>query len=89
MPSMTYDEVNYLGYYNRYYSDDYYDAYLGEYPLQSAEVHTVHEETHTDSKGNRHTTRTTLFYGLFSKVQMNYSINTTFKIENDYKKRKS
>ena len=48
-----------------------------------AEVFTEHVETHTDSEGNTHTTRTTIFHGLFAKVTSEKSITSELRIVQD------
>lgn len=81
LPSEIYDEAKYKEYYNRYYSEDYMEGLIGDsIPIQLAEVKTVHEETHRDSDGRTHTTRTTKFYGLFAKIEMIKSINSDLLI---------
>ena len=81
MPEEIYDAAKYNEYYNRYYSDDYMEAQLNnKYKIKMAEVHTVDEETHTDSHGNTTTTRTTKFHGLFAQIRMEKSINSSLLI---------
>ena len=81
MPNYIYEEPKYLGYYNRYSSDDYMEAVLNDkYGMQMAEVKTVKEETTTNSKGQRSTRTTTIFHGLFAKVIIDKSINGELKI---------
>lgn len=81
MPEKIYLEAQYREYFNRYYSDDYMSGFLDDkYPFKMAEVHTVEEETETDSDGNTKTTRTTKFHGLFAKIEMNKSINSNLFI---------
>ena len=81
MPNYIYEEPKYLGYYNRYRSEDYMEAVINnKYSIQMAEVKTVKEETTTNSKGERSTRTTTIFHGLFAKVIMDKSINGELKI---------
>lgn len=81
MPSEIYNLAKYNEYYNRYYSDDYMEALLNsKYSIKMAEVHTVEEETHTDSDGNTTTTTTTKFHGLFAQIKMEKSINSELLI---------
>lgn len=81
MPRATYDEAKYNEYYNRYSSDDYMEALLNDkYLVKMAEVHTVDVETHTDSEGHTTTTETTKFHGLFTKIQMEKSINSNLLV---------
>lgn len=81
MPRRIYDEERYE-YYNRYYSDDYIEAKINnKYDIEMAEVKTVEEETRTDSDGDKHTTRTTKFHGIFAKIVIDKSINSELKIK--------
>lgn len=80
-----YDLAKYNEHYNRYYSDDYMEASIdNKYPIRMAEVHTVYEETHTDSDGHTTTTRTTRFHGLFAQIRMNKSINSELLIRRNH-----
>ena len=54
-----------------------------KYYIDMAEVFTEHVETETDSEGNTHTTRTTIFHGLFAKVTSEKSITSELKIVQD------
>ena len=82
MPKNIYDEAEYNEYYNRYYSDDYIEAKINnKYDIDIGEVHTVHEETHRDSDGRTHTTRTTKFYGIFAKIVIDKSIESKLSIQ--------
>lgn len=81
MPEYIYDEPKYNEYYNRYSSDDYFEAQINNNnSIQMAEVETVKEETSRDSNGRTHTTRTTIFHGLFAKIDMEKSINNELRI---------
>lgn len=76
-----YDSGLYKEYYNEYHSDDYAEAmFQDKNPVRLAEVHTVYVETHTDSDGHTHTTRTTKFYGLFGQVSLTNSIGCNLRI---------
>lgn len=81
MPRRIYDEEKYE-FYNRYYSDDYIEAKINnKYDIGMAEVKTVHETTRRDSDGRTHTTRTTMFHGIFAKIVIDKSINSELKIK--------
>ena len=82
MPKYIYDEGKYTEFYNRYYSDDYVQAKLdGKYNMLMAEVKTQKEETKTGSDGKTHTETTTIFHGLFLKINIGKSINNELKIK--------
>lgn len=82
MPERIYDEVEYNEYYNKYYSDDYLEAKINnKYDIGMAEVCTEHEETHKDSDGDTHTTTTTIFHGIFSKIVIDKSIESKLSIQ--------
>lgn len=84
MPREIYKEGEYDGYYNRYYSDDYADVYIDDqYPMKMAEILTQRVETHRDSKGRTHTRTTTIFSGIFAKINMKKSINCQIRIKED------
>ena len=81
MPQYIYDEPAYNEYYNRYGSDDYFEAEINEkHGIQMGEVKTEKVETHTDSEGRTHTTTTTIFHGLFAKIVMDKTINSELRI---------
>lgn len=81
MPKYIYEEPKYLGYYNRYSSDDYMEAILNDkYSIQMAEVKTEKVERRSNSRGGSSTTTTTIFHGLFAKIIMDKSINGELKI---------
>ena len=81
MPNYIYEEPKYLGYYNRYSSDDYMEAILNDkYSIQMAEVKTVKVEKRRNSRGGSSTTTTIIFHGLFAKIIMDKSINGEVKI---------
>ena len=80
MPEYIYRKCNYE-YYNRYTSDDYFEAQIdNKYSIQMAEVRTVKEETYRDSKGNTKTRKIIKFHGLFGKIEMDKSIGSEMKI---------
>ena len=82
MPQSIYREGKYDGYYNRYYSDDYVEGNIDDkYLIKMAEVTTEHEKTTTDSDGNTHTETTTIFSGLFAKINIGKSINNELRIK--------
>lgn len=84
MPERIYEKPNYNEYYNEYHSEDYFEGQIkNKYYIDMAEVFTEHVETHTDSEGNTHTTRTTIFHGLFAKVTSEKSITSELRIEQD------
>ena len=81
MPNYIYEEPKYLGYYNRYSSDDYMEAILNDkYSIQMAEVKTVKVERRSNSRGGSSTTTTIIFHGLFAKIIMDKSINGELRI---------
>ena len=81
MPQSIYREGKYDGYYNRYYSDDYVEGNIDDkYLVKMAEITTEHEETRTDSDGHTHTETTTIFSGLFAKINIGKSIETELRI---------
>lgn len=81
MPMMIYNEPQYEAY-DDYYSEDYLEATIdGKYGIMMAEVQTEEEETYTDSDGNMQTRTTTLFHGLFAKIDMEKSINSDLDIK--------
>lgn len=78
----TYNEGNYKEYYNRYRSDDYLNGKIEDkYEIEMANILTQKVERHTDSKGNSRTTTTTIFSGIFAKITLDKSINTTLRIQ--------
>lgn len=81
MPERIYEEPKYNEFYDIYRSDDYMEAKIdGKYDIKMAEIHTLKEETHTDSDGHTTTTETTKFHGIFSRIQMEKSINSNLLI---------
>lgn len=82
MPHDVYKEGKYDGYYNRYYSDDYLEASIdNKYNIKMAEITTEDVETKTDSDGDTHTETTTIFSGLFAKINIGKSINSELRIK--------
>lgn len=80
MPEYIYKQLKYE-YYNRYKSEDYFEAQINnKYSIQMAEILTQEEETYTDSEGHTHTRTTTKFHGLFAKIVMHKSINSELKV---------
>lgn len=81
MPEYIYKEGGYNEYYNRYKSEDYFEAQIdNKYSIQMAEILTQEEETYKDSDGDTETRLITKFYGLFAKIEVNKSINSELKI---------
>ena len=81
LPELFYKEAKYNEDYNIYNSDDYMEAKIDEkYDMKMGEVHTIRLESHTDSNGHKTTTHTTVFLGLFAKIQMEKSINSNLLI---------
>ena len=86
MPKITYKEDRYNEYYNRYNSEDYFKGkILNQYDIEMAEVKTQKVETRRDSQGRTHTSTTTIFHGLFAKVRMDKSLQTSLQIRKNYK----
>ena len=81
MPEYIYKKLNYE-YYDTYTSDDYFEALIdNKYSIQMAEIKTQEIKTERDSDGNTHTTYITKFHGLFSKIVLDKSIQSTLKIK--------
>ena len=84
LPSNIYDEAKYGGHYNRYYSDDYFEGKINNQKIVMADL-LVQEETKTkDKDGNEETETTTIFNGLFGKINLDKSINCNMTIAKDY-----
>lgn len=80
MPRHIYGNLRYE-YFNRYKSDDYFEALIdNKNSIQMAEILAQEEETHTDSDGNTQTTTTTKFHGLFAKILLEKSIDSELRI---------
>ena len=76
VPSYEYSEAEFENFDN-YYTEDLITGLLdNKYKILMAEVHT--EDKSTDSHGN--TTYTTLFRGLFAKIELEKLINANIKI---------
>jgi len=89
MPREVYEEGDYPGYYNRYYSDDYMEGSIdNKYRIKMADILTQHEETTRDSDGHTRKETTTIFSGLFAKIDIGKSINNELKIYQDKSFRK-
>ena len=81
----VYNEGRYNEYYNRYKSEDYIEGKIdNKYFIEMAEVKTEKEETERDSDGNTRTTTYTVFHGLFAKVQMDKSLQTSLQIRDNW-----
>lgn len=80
MPEYIYKRVGYE-YYDRYKSEDYIKATIdNKYNFEMAEIVTEEEETYINSKGETETRTITKFAGLFSKLEIDKSINSQLKI---------
>lgn len=80
MPEYIYEKLDYEDY-DTYESDDYFEALIdNKYSIQMAEIETQRIETEEDSDGDTHTRYITEFHGLFSKIIIDKSINSTLKI---------
>lgn len=84
MPSDIYDEAEYGGYYNRYYSDDYFEGKINDQKIVMADLLVQEETKKKDKDGNEITETTTIFNGLFGKINLNKSINSNMSITRDY-----
>ena len=81
MPEIIYKEPKYEGY-DEYNSDDYMEGMLDErYSIKMADIRTVDVETSTDSDGHTTTTRTTVFSGLFAKIDIQKSTENELRIK--------
>lgn len=84
LPSNVYDEAKYGGHYNKYYSDDYFEGKINGQKIVMADL-LVQEETRTkDKDGNEETETTTIFNGLFGKINIDKSINANMTITKDH-----
>lgn len=84
MPSNIYDEAQYGGYYNRYYSDDYFEGKINGQKIIMADLLVKEEKVVKDKDGNEEKETITVFNGLFGKINLNKSINTNLTITKDY-----
>lgn len=81
MPEYIYRKINYENY-DIYSSDDYMEALVNnKYSIQMAEIETEEEEKYKDSNGEEQIRRNTLFHGLFAKIEVDKSINSELKIQ--------
>lgn len=81
----VYNEGRYNEYYNRYKSEDYIQGKIdNKYFIEMGEVKTEKEETERDSNGNTRTTTDTVFHGIFAKVQMEKSLQTSLQIRDNW-----
>jgi len=81
MAESIYREGNYKEYYNEYFSDDYMEGSInGKNFIKMAEITTKEVKTETDSEGNKHTTTTIIFSGLFAKINIGKSIENEIRI---------
>ena len=79
--SSTYSESRFDGYFDRYHSEDLIKGeLLDNCKIEMAEVHTEDEQTTTDSNGHTSTTYSTIFHGLFAKIDLNQSSEVMFQI---------
>jgi len=84
LPRDIYDEAQYGSYYNRYYSDDYFEGKIKDQKIVMADL-LVQEETKTKDKDGKEDTETeTIFNGLFGKINLNKSINSNLIITKEY-----
>lgn len=85
IPSSVYNEARYTEYYNRYTSEDYFKGKIeNKYEIEMAEVKTEKEETHRDSKGRTRVEKYVKFHGLFAKIKMDKSIQTSLQIRGNF-----
>ena len=76
-----YNKGDYKEYYNRYYSDDYFNAKTqSSNVIEIAEVKTVHHTTRRSSNGHTTSSNVTKFYGVFSRVRLTKPINSSLRI---------
>lgn len=88
MPKDIYNEGKYSEYYNKYHSDDYFEGKMNnKYDIKMAEIRTEYEKTEQDEDGNSTTSTSTVFKGLFAKIDMNKSINSELTIKSKAKVR--
>ena len=80
LPSNIYDEAKYGGHYNKYYSDDYFEGKINGQKIVMADLLVQEETTERDKDGNETTRTTTIFHGLFGKINLNKSINSNLII---------
>ena len=80
MPNTIYNEAHYGGYYNKYYSDDYFEGKIDGQKIIMADLLVQEETTEKDEDGNKTTETTIIFNGLFGKIELNKSINSNLNI---------
>ena len=84
LPSEIYNEANYDRNYNRYYSDDYLEGKIKNQKIVMADLNVAREEVKRDKDGNLKTETITIFQGLFTKINLNKSINSNLKITRNH-----
>ena len=89
MPENIYKEVNYENY-NKYYSDDYFIGLIdNKNKIEMAEVVTKEERTYEDSEGNTKSQDILKFKGLFSKIEIEKSIENELQISKNNKSKRN
>lgn len=83
LPSNIYDEVN-DEYYNRYYSNDYFEGKINGRKIVMADLLVKKETKEKDEDGREKLVTTTIFNGLFGKIDLNKSINSNLTITEGY-----
>lgn len=85
LPKSIYDEAKYGGFYNKYYSDDYFEGKMNGKKIVMANLLVQKEEEIRDKDGNYETETTTVFNGIFGKINLEKTINCNLTIANDYR----
>ena len=80
----VFDEAKYGGRYNKYYSDDYFEGKINNKKIVMADLNVQEEIKKKDKDGNETTETTTIFNGLFGKINLSKSINTTIYVTREY-----
>ncbi len=80
----VFDEAKYGGSYNKYYSDDYFEGKINNQKIVMADLNVQEEIKKKDKDGNETTETTTIFNGLFGKINLSKSINTTIYVTRAY-----
>ena len=80
----VFDEAKYGGRYNKYYSDDYFEGKINNQKIVMADLNVQEEIKKKDKDGNETTETTTIFNGLFGKINLSKSINTTIYVTREY-----
>ncbi len=80
----VFDEAKYGGSYNKYYSDDYFEGKINNQKIVMADLNVQEEIKKKDKDGNETTETTTIFNGLFGKINLSKSINTTIYVTREY-----